>query len=123
MTAARAALTGGRGADALIESTGSSEVWEAAPALVRRGGTAVLFGGLPGGTRVCFDAARLHYDEVKLLSPFHFTPRAVRAAYDLLAAGALPVEALISDRFALADLDAAFRKLADGTGLKYALVP
>ncbi len=123
VAAAIARRTQGRGADAVIESTGASAVWESAPALVRRGGTVVLFGGLPAGTRVSFDAARLHYDEVKLVSPFHFTPRAVRRAYDLLAGRELNVEALISERFPLRELGAAFQRLAEGSGVKYALVP
>jgi L-iditol 2-dehydrogenase len=121
--AAIAALTGGRGADVLIESTGTKAVWEAAPALVRRGGVVSLFGGLPGGTPVTFDSTRLHYDEVRLLSPFHFTPRAVREAFDLLARGAIDVEPLISERFALERVGAAFASLAAGDGLKYAIVP
>jgi L-iditol 2-dehydrogenase len=111
------ALTDGRGADAIVECTGAPEVWEAAPSFVRRGGTVVLFGGLPGGTRVSFDAARLHYDEVRVLSPFHFTPRAVRAAYDLLAAHAFDVESLVSARFPLERLADAFAQLGAGTGL------
>ena len=119
------ARTAGRGADAVVESTGALDVWERAPALVRRGGTVVLFGGLPRGTRVAFDAARLHYDELKVISPFHFTPRAVRRAYDLIATHALDVEPLISDRFALARLAEAFQALGsrDGLNLKYAIVP
>lgn len=123
VAAAIAEHTAGRGADAVIECTGAREVWEAAPALVRRGGTVVLFGGLPGGTQVSYDAARLHYDEIKLLSPFHFTPHAVRRAYELLAAHEVDVEPLISERFPLTHLEAAFQKLAEGTGLKFALIP
>ncbi len=117
--------THGRGADAVIETTGTAEVWEAAPSYVRRGGTAVLFGGLPGDTRVTYNAARLHYDEVKLTSPFHFTPRDVRAAYDLLADGALDVVPLISERFPLADLAQAFARLDEdrGINLKFAILP
>jgi L-iditol 2-dehydrogenase len=118
-----AVLTQGRGLDAVLESTGTQAVWESAPALVRRGGTVSLFGGLPGGTRVSFDAARLHYDEVRLISPFHFTPRAVREAFDLLASGAVDVEPLISERFTLADVADAFASLDAGHGLKYAIVP
>jgi L-iditol 2-dehydrogenase len=121
--AALAELTGGRGADVLIESTGTKAVWEAAPALVRRGGVVSLFGGLPGGTPVTFDSTRLHYDEVRLLSPFHFTPRAVREAFDLLARGAIDVEPLISERFALERVGDAFASLDAGDGLKYAIVP
>jgi L-iditol 2-dehydrogenase len=118
-----ARLTDGRGADAVVESTGTKEVWEAAPGYVRRGGIVSLFGGLPGGTQVTYDAARLHYDEVRLTSPFHFTPNAVRRAYELLASGALDVEPLISERFALADLARAFATLDEGRGLKFAILP
>jgi L-iditol 2-dehydrogenase len=118
-----AVLTQGRGLDAVLESTGTQAVWESAPALVRRGGTVSLFGGLPGGTRVSFDAARLHYDEVRLISPFHFTPRAVREAFDLLASGAVEVEPLISERFSLSHVADAFASLDAGHGLKYAIVP
>ncbi len=124
-SAALRALTGGRGADAVVESTGSRDVWEAAPSYVRRGGTVLLFGGLPGGTRVNFDAARLHYDEVAIVSPFHFTPRAVREARDLLASHSIDVVPLISERFTLDRLGEAFHALDAGGGLnlKYAIVP
>lgn len=125
VAAAIRARTDGHGADAVIESTGARDVWETAPALVRRGGTVVLFGGLPTGTRVAFDAARLHYDEVKLFSPFHFTPRAVRRAYELIATHAIDFEQLISARFGLDQLEEAFRALGEGNGLnlKYAIIP
>jgi L-iditol 2-dehydrogenase len=117
--------TGDRGADAVVETTGTLEVWEAAPGYVRRGGTVVLFGGLPGGTRVAFNAARLHYDEVKVQSPFHFAPRDVRAACELLVEGAIDVVPLISERFPLAGLVDAFTQLdADrGINLKFAIIP
>jgi L-iditol 2-dehydrogenase len=125
LAATLARLTQGRGVDAVIESTGARDVWEAAPAYVRRGGTVVLFGGLPGGTRVEFDAARLHYDEVRLLSPFHFTPRAVRTAFELLDSRAFEVTPLVSARYSLEDAQAAFAELENGTGLnlKFAIVP
>jgi L-iditol 2-dehydrogenase len=125
VAAAIAARTGQRGADAVVECTGAPEVWESTPSLVRRGGTVVLFGGLPAATQVAFDAARLHYDEVKLVSPFHFTPRAVRRAHELIASHAIDVEPLISRRYSLDGLEEAFRALAssDGLNLKYAISP
>jgi L-iditol 2-dehydrogenase len=123
--AAVRALTDGRGADGVVECTGAREIWEAAPDYVRRGGTVVLFGGLPAGTRVAYDASRLHYDEISVVSPFHFTPRAVRAAYELLVAHTIDVEPLISERFALERLADAFAALETGRGLdlKYAIAP
>ena len=117
--------TNGRGADAVIETTGTQAVWEAAPSYVRRGGAAVLFGGLSGGTNVSYEAARLHYDEIRLISPFHFTPRDVRETYDLLCNGAIDVVPLISERFALDDLASAFSRLDEdkGINLKFAIAP
>ncbi len=79
--------TEGLGADLVIEATGNKDLWENSPSLVRRGGTVLLFGGCPTGTRACFDAGRIHYDEIKLMGAFHFTPSDVKAAYELLVAG------------------------------------
>jgi L-iditol 2-dehydrogenase len=115
--------TQGRGVDAAIDCTGSAAVWERLPELVRRGGTASFFGGLPGGTRVSFDAMRLHYDQVRLIAPFHFAPRDVRAAYELLAARAVPVTRLLSHEYALADVAEAFARLDAGEGLKMLIRP
>lgn len=117
------ARTRGRGADIVVECTGQTEVWEAAPALVRPGGQVVLFGGCPPGTHVRFDTQRLHYDQVQLFSPFHFTPRAVRRAYEMLAAGDLGAEALISGSFLLSELPEALSRHRRGEGIKFAVVP
>jgi L-iditol 2-dehydrogenase len=116
-------ITGGRGADAAIECTGSRDVWEAAPELVRRGGVVSFFGGLPSGTNVSLSAAALHYDERRLISPFHFTPRAVRAAYELLTSGTVSVKPLVTQRFALENIADAFARLDGGEGIKFAIVP
>ncbi len=115
--------TEGRGADAVVECTGSETVWESAPELVRRGGTVSFFGGLPGSSRVWFVAARLHYDEVRLISPFHFSPGDVRHAYDLLAAHAFPVIRLLSRTYRLNDIATAFDELDGGAGLKMLIEP
>jgi L-iditol 2-dehydrogenase len=117
------ARTGGRGADAVIECTGSGAVWEQAPQLVRRGGTVSFFGGLPEGTSVSFAAARLHYDQVRLISPFHFSSRDVRAAYELIASRALALAPLLSHAYRLADIATAFRQIDAGEGLKMLIEP
>jgi L-iditol 2-dehydrogenase len=117
------ARTGGRGADAVIECTGSPEMWELAPSLVRRGGVVSFFAGLPAETRVSFLAARLHYDEVRLVAPFHFRPADVRAAFELIAAHALPLRRLISQSYPLDEIATAFRELDAGGGLKVLIEP
>ena len=115
--------TGGRGADVVIECTGQPPVWEQAIQYVRRGGTLVLFGGCPSGTRVSFDTGRLHYDQITVLSPFHFTPRDVEQAQRLLAEGTIDGRPLITDTYRFPDLEQVLALLQQGQGIKYALVP
>lgn len=117
------ALTQGRGADAVVECTGTQSAWEWAPSLVRRGGTVSLFGGLPTDTTVMFDAARLHYDELRVISPFHFTPRAVRAAYDLLCAKPFDLMPLVTHTYPLDEIADAFARLDAGEGMKACIEP
>jgi len=117
------AVTAGRGADLVIECTAQPQVWEAALFLARPGGQVVLFGGCPSGTTVAFDTYRLHYDQVRILSPFHFTPKAVRRAYELLVSGKIPASKLISGTYPLAQLPYAFDLLQRGEGIKYAIIP
>jgi L-iditol 2-dehydrogenase len=98
----------GRGADVVIEAVGSEEAWLDAVALVRPGGTVVMFGGLPSDARPGVDSYRLHYEELTLRGSFHHTPATVRAALGFLASGAYPWEGLITHRVLLDDLPALF---------------
>jgi L-iditol 2-dehydrogenase len=98
----------GKDADVVIEAAGSEEAWSDAIALVRPGGTVVMFGGLPRDARPEVDAYRLHYDELTVRGSFHHTPSTVRAALGFLASGAYPWHRLITHRILLADLPALF---------------
>jgi L-iditol 2-dehydrogenase len=117
------AHTAGRGADAAIECTGTPEMWEQAPSLVRRGGRVSFFAGLPADARVSFLAARLHYDEVQLLAPFHFAPADVRVAYELIVGRTLPLARLISQVYSLDQIADAFARLDNGEGMKVLIEP
>ena len=90
--------------DRVIEAAGSAEAWQRAVALVRPGGTVALFGGLPGGTSVAFDAYRLHYEAITLRGVFHHAPRHVRAAIDLVTRDPSPYRALLTHSYALDDV-------------------
>jgi L-iditol 2-dehydrogenase len=98
----------GAGADVVIEASGAEEAWSDAVALVRHGGTVVMFGGLPRDARPAVDAYRLHYEELTIRGSFHHTPAAVRAALVFLASGAYPWERLVTHRVGLAGLPALF---------------
>ena len=98
----------GRGADVVIEAVGTEDAWRDAVELVRPGGTAVFFGGLPRDSEIAVDARRLHYEELTLRGAFHHTPRDVKAALAFLASGAYPWEHLITHELSLEALPALF---------------
>lgn len=116
--------TGGlQGFDVAIECTGQVEIWEKSVAYVRRGGTVMLFGGCPAGSRVGFDTARLHYDQITLLSPFHFGTNAVQVARDWLSNPVVDYSLLISGERALDEGARVFEDLRAGKGVKYVFKP
>jgi len=115
--------TGGHGVDLAVECTGRTDVWAASVDYVRRGGAVLLFGGTPPDTQVCFDTARLHYDQISVLGCFHFRPADVRAAADLLATGELDPSPLISGETDLDGLPDIMGRLAAGDGIKYVVRP
>ena len=109
------------GYDLVVECTGQVAVWESSVAHARRGGAVVLFGGPPGGTRASFDTHRLHYDQIALLSPFHFGTDAVRLARTwLLTTDLAP---LLTAERPLEDAERVFADLEAGRGIKFAFVP
>jgi len=115
--------TRGVGASLVVECTGQLKVWEESTRLVARGGTVILFGGLPKGTTASFDTARLHYDQITLKGVFHFTRSAVRSAYDLLASGRVRVKDLITGSYTLDDMKKVIDQLIDGNCVKIEVVP
>jgi L-iditol 2-dehydrogenase len=113
--------TDGLAADAAVDCTGSGEVWQRLPDLVRAGGRVVLFGGCAPGTAVSFDAARLHYAEITLMGAFHYTPEEARMALDALASGRVDPRPLISERGGLEALPRFLDAQQRGDGLRYAV--
>lgn len=109
--------------DLVIECTGKVEVWEAALGYVRRGGTLVLFGGCAAGSKAAFDTQRMHYDDITLLSPFHFGTRAVRTARSWLIDPDFDLSLLFSGERELRDAEMVFRDLEEGRGIKYVFHP
>ncbi len=94
-----------------LAGTGQVEGWDDALARVRRGGRVVFFGGCPQGTALSVDTRRMHYDNLTLIAPFHYRPRDVRRAYELLAGRALNAGAIVTARKRLADLAEVFDML------------
>ncbi len=118
-----AKLNSGFGPDLVIECTGQVEGWDDALARVRRGGRVVFFGGCAPGTELRVDTRRMHYDNLTLMAPFHFRPRDVRRAYELLAGRHLNAGAIVNARMRLDELAEVFSMLERGAALKCAVIP
>lgn len=112
-----------KGLDVAIECVGQPDVWERMFSLVRRGGTVHLFGGCKSGTRVCIDTKRLHYDEIKVISVFHHTPKYFREALNLIIDKKVDVEKLITARLPLSQAKQAIEKHERGEAVKILLTP
>jgi L-iditol 2-dehydrogenase len=117
-------LTGGCGADVVIEAIGLPATWEQAMKLARKGGTVLEFGGCPPGTEVKIEAERLHYGELKVLGTFHTTPLHFRKALNLIASRTIDVRPLITRRMRLEDIKEAFQILSTSKSeIKIGIIP
>lgn len=116
-------ITGGFGAELVIECVGRPQAWEEAQWLACQGGFVLLFGGCPSKTTASFDTLRLHYDQLTIKGVFHFNPADVRQAYEYLCQDGLPVEAIITGTHSLDELPEIIQKLDRGEGIKYAIHP
>jgi L-iditol 2-dehydrogenase len=117
-------LTGGYGADIVIEAIGSPATWEQALRLARKGGTVLEFGGCPPGTEIKLNTEMLHYGELTVLGAFHTTPLHFRKALNLISSRTVDVRPLVTKRMRLEDIKQAFEILsASKNEIKIAITP
>ncbi len=118
------ALTGGYGADIAIEAVGTPATWEQSVHMLRRGGTVNFFGGCPSDTRISLDTSLLHYSELRCIASFHHTPKHMRRALDVIAAGYITAHDFVKGEEPLANLLEVMRYLTSHNGhLKTAIIP
>jgi len=116
-------LTGGIGADVGIEAVGLPETWENAIGMIRKGGTALLFGGCPSGTSASVDTGKLHYGELTVRGAFHHTPLCVERALSLISLASIKTSGIITHEMPLADVERALQLMAEGKAVKVAIIP
>jgi len=117
-------LTGGYGADIVIEAIGLPATWEQALSLVRKGGVVLEFGGCLPGTEIKVDTELLHYGEVTVLGAFHTTPLHFRKALNLISSRTIDVRPLITRKMRLQNIGEAFEILATSKNeIKIAINP
>ncbi len=109
--------------DVVIEAVGSIEAWNMAFDFVRKGGTVLFFGGLSAGSKVCFDAYKIHYGEVKLLGSFHHEPNSVKKAFEMIEKNMVNTELIITSERKLEEIGKAFEDMANGKDMKVGILP
>ena len=109
-------VTDGQGADVTIEATGAQEALSVLGDVTRMSGTIVIAGYHQGEPRtiplaqwnwMAFRIANAHFREVATIM------RGMRAGMRLLSAGRVRMDGLVTHRFGLDDIDAAFRTALD----------
>ncbi len=124
VSAVKALTEDERGADSVVEAAGNPSTWKQALQMVRRGGVVNFFSGLPSGTHVEIEPAAIHYAEIKLISPFHHTPRFIREALEAIRRGDISAHDYVTQEIRLADLPQAFEKMKTRSGeIKLAVRP
>jgi L-iditol 2-dehydrogenase len=118
------AMTGGRGADVVIEAVGLPEVWQLAIKLLRRGGVVNFFGGCPDGTNLSLDTNLLHYSELTCKASFHHTPALIKKALELVSRGYVGAKDFVNHSEPLTNLLQVMQHLMSHNGhLKTAIIP
>jgi L-iditol 2-dehydrogenase len=116
-------LTHGFGVDVVIECAGTKSTWESSVDVVRRGGRVMWFGGLPSGTKVEIDAARVHYGEIDLLNMHGGTVADAREAFELIVSGGVKVAPLLSGELPLEQVELALKRMIAGDVVKMVIKP
>lgn len=113
------------GADAVIEVCGIPDVIPQGLQMLRIGGRYVLAGLVNPEANVTIDANMLVKRWITMRGIHNYHPRHLIQALDFVMAnrGRFPFKEIVNAKFALKDLDAAFKKAADRTVLRAAIIP
>ncbi|MES2996968.1 MAG: zinc-binding dehydrogenase [Verrucomicrobiota bacterium] len=117
--------TQGRGADLVLEFSGSSQAVSAGLGVMRTGATAVIAGTTTPGKTITVDPNDLVRRMWTLKGLHNYAPQDLVTAVDFLAAaaGRRPFESFVAGHFALRDINNAFASAADFPGARVAVVP
>jgi L-iditol 2-dehydrogenase len=97
-------LSDGRGADHVVITAGGAAVLAWAAEVVRDGGSIHYFAG-GGGAGLPLPLETLYHRELTITSTYSSSPADLSAAFELIAAGQVSVDGLISHRLPLERLE------------------
>ncbi len=117
-------LTGG-GADYTFAAVGSADAIAQAFDATRPGGICVVIGGSPETSQLTFNGGSLLQERTIRGCRYgsSVASRDIPAYIDLFMSGKLPLDRLVTGRFPLAEINAAFSAVAAGEGIKTVIIP
>ena len=104
--------------DVVLLATGAPAAWDLALAAVDKGGVIQWFAPGKPDQRAAFDVNTLFFKELEIQATYSAGPRDTRAALDLIAAGKIATERLITHRFPLEETAAALAMARSREGIK-----
>lgn len=106
-------MTGGRGADLVVESVGNRKLYEQAFGLARRGGHVVFFGITPPGETVPVDILKTVLEEASLKGSVAGMGEDMHDALTLLSHGRFRTHDFTKASYSLENIQEAFETLGD----------
>jgi 2-desacetyl-2-hydroxyethyl bacteriochlorophyllide A dehydrogenase len=107
---------------AAADVTGAVPAMEDAFDALHRGGRLMVFGVAPAEARVALSPFRLYNDEITVIGSMAVL-HSFGAALDLMASGAVEVDALVSHGLPLAQFPRALDVVREGSGVKVQVLP
>jgi L-iditol 2-dehydrogenase len=117
------AETNGDGADVTVAAIGVAGLTNTLLNVTRPGGRVNLFAGYSGAGETTLEANLIHYGELVVTGTNACTREDFRIALDLLASGQFKAGPLVSHRFPLEQIEAAFETTRSGEGLRVVVEP
>jgi len=111
-------LTGGLGVDVCITACPAATAQEMAIGLMAVNGRVIFFGGLPAGSKAMLDTNLIHYRQIIATGTARASLSQFRKTLDLISAGILKVDDLVTASMPICEFDKAFAKASSADGLK-----
>lgn len=115
-------VEGPEGFDVAIDATGAPAAIEAAFGALRRGGRLLVFGVAPSEATIALSPFRIYNDEITVLGSMAVL-HSFGPALDVMRAGAIDTEAMLTHTFPLDGFADALRTVREGGGIKVQVLP
>jgi L-iditol 2-dehydrogenase len=116
-------LTGGIGADVVIVAAPSAKPHQEGLVMLKKEGRLSIFGGLSKEDPwSIMDGNLIHYNRLKIIGAYSYSPCDFKKGFDLLAGGHINMD-MITHRLPLKDMEQGVKLIREGKAMKVVLLP